>query len=100
MAVTTQSAASLYNKEYFQGGGATSHYNDYLAQALGPSRHLAETLFTLFRPATALDMGCAVGHVVKRLRELGVDAWGYDISSWAVEQAATPYIQVLDCGTT
>ncbi|MGE3279651.1 MAG: glycosyltransferase [Alphaproteobacteria bacterium] len=88
-----------YGASYFQNAEG-SGYTDYLTLARGPNRHLAETLVTLFQPSSALDMGCAVGYVVKRLRELGVDAYGYDISEWAVHKADAPYIQVLDIATT
>lgn len=36
---------------------------------------------------TILDFGCARGYLVKALREMGYDAWGYDISQWALENA-------------
>jgi SAM-dependent methyltransferase len=88
-----------YDAAYFQGTDK-SNYGDYLTTALGPSRMLANTLFELFRPRTSLDMGCAVGYSVKRLRELGVEAYGYDISKWAVEQAEAPYIGTFDFSTT
>lgn len=34
---------------------------------------------------TLLDFGCARGYTVRALRELGVEAFGYDISQWAIE---------------
>lgn len=34
---------------------------------------------------TVLEVGCARGFFVKALRFLGVPAWGYDISEWAVQ---------------
>ncbi len=36
-----------------------------------------------------LDVGCATGYVVEVLRELGVEAEGCDLSSYAVEHATT-----------
>jgi hypothetical protein len=36
----------------------------------------------------SVDVGCALGFVVEALRELGVDATGYDVSQWAVDHAA------------
>jgi SAM-dependent methyltransferase len=88
--------SSTYDQQYFQGCGAKGNYSDYVADARGPSEHLAETLFRRFRPASALDVGCAVGYTTKRLRQFGVEAWGYDISNWAVDTADVPYIQVFD----
>lgn len=34
-----------------------------------------------------LDFGCARGYLVRALRELGVEAFGYDTSQWAVDNA-------------
>lgn len=92
----TDSTRGLYNEEYFQGDHTKSNYSGYAEASYGPSRILAETLFRFFRPLNSLDAGCAVGHDVKRLAELGVDAHGVDISDWAVEYANTPRIRQDD----
>ena len=34
---------------------------------------------------TALDAGCGMGNIVKGLLRVGVDAWGFDISRYVVE---------------
>jgi Methyltransferase domain len=34
---------------------------------------------------TFLDFGCARGYTVRALREIGIKAYGYDISTWAIE---------------
>lgn len=36
---------------------------------------------------TILDFGCARGYIVRAFREMGYNAWGYDISKWAIENA-------------
>ncbi|MBA2320135.1 MAG: class I SAM-dependent methyltransferase [Deltaproteobacteria bacterium] len=44
-----------------------------------------------------LDIGCAKGFLVRHLRELGVDAWGSDVSAYAIESApdsVKPYVRV------
>jgi len=46
-----------------------------------------------------LDIGCAKGFLVKDLRDAGVDAWGIDVSSYAIseaEEGISPYLQVAD----
>ncbi len=86
----------VYSEEYFQGGKSKSNYDNYIEQSRGPTTILAEALETFFRPSSVLDVGCAVGHSVKRLRELGVEAYGLDISDWAVETANVPYIRQSD----
>jgi predicted TPR repeat methyltransferase len=82
--------ADVYGKVYFQGGKSASNYSDYIKDALGPSRILAEMLYRTLHPSTALDVGCAVGHTVKRLRDYGVEGYGIDISDWAVAEANAP----------
>jgi SAM-dependent methyltransferase len=47
---------------------------------------------------TVLDVGCAKGFFVETLRERGLEAWGVDISAYAVECAAPetrPYLSVM-----
>jgi len=89
----------LYNKEYFQGDRSKSNYSGYVQASYGPCRMLAECLYRFFRPLDALNGGCAVGHDVKRLAELGIDAHGIDISDWAVKHANTPRIKQADFST-
>ena len=50
------------------------------------ARHIAEDL----RPERVLDAGCAIGMLVESLRDRGVDARGFDISSWAIDQVPEP----------
>src|SRR5207244_3037457 len=59
------------------------------------ARWIVETL----RPRTALDAGCAVGLLVGRLRELGVDATGIDVSEYAVSQAPQGVREHLSVGS-
>lgn len=91
--VTTR---DIYNEAYFQGGKAKSNYDNYVEQSRGPTEMLADTLYEFFRPSSVLDAGCAVGHSVKRLRLKGVDAYGIDISDWAVGYADVPYVRQAD----
>ena len=48
--------------------------------------NVAREVVARLHPSTALDAGCAIGFLVKSLRERGVDAEGLDISSWAITQ--------------
>jgi len=48
----------------------------------------AYLLWRNFAARRALDVGCARGFLVEALRELGVDANGSDVSTFAVEHAA------------
>ena len=44
------------------------------------------TLSADLTPCNLLDAGCAIGLLVECLRDRGVDARGFDISEWAIEQ--------------
>ncbi|MDE7313114.1 MAG: class I SAM-dependent methyltransferase [Eubacterium sp.] len=44
----------------------------------------AEWITKDFQPVTVLDVGCAAGYLVEGLRDLGVSAYGIDISDYAL----------------
>ena len=48
---------------------------------------VADAIVALFEPKTAYDAGCAIGLLVRALVERGVDAYGGDISEFAVTGA-------------
>jgi SAM-dependent methyltransferase len=45
---------------------------------------IADAIIETFAPATVLDVGCAKGFLVEALRQRGVEAWGIDISDYAI----------------
>ncbi len=60
-------------------------------------REVAVVARDLFRPTRVLDVGCAKGYQVLALRREGVEAWGIDISDYAVSEAPAevePYLKV------
>jgi SAM-dependent methyltransferase len=48
--------------------------------------HLSSEIVTRLRPRSVLDAGCAIGFLVKSLRDCGVEAEGIDSSAWAIAQ--------------
>ena len=48
----------------------------------------AYVLWRHFDVDRSVDVGCAMGFVVEALREVGIDANGFDVSQWAVDHAA------------
>ncbi|MGC9397900.1 MAG: class I SAM-dependent methyltransferase [Anaerolineae bacterium] len=46
---------------------------------------IAECIVRDFQPKTVMDAGCAMGFLVEKLRERGVEAYGVDISKYAIE---------------
>jgi hypothetical protein len=71
--------SAYYNKDYFDGGKGYFLYED-----AGHFRDTAEWLVREFQPQTVLEIGCAKGFLVKALRDLGVKAYGCDISEYAL----------------
>ncbi len=60
---------------------------------------VADAIYRQFRPHHATDFGCGPGMVVRRLRELGVEAYGFDGSKHAWQYASDevkPYIAQAD----
>jgi glycosyltransferase involved in cell wall biosynthesis len=47
---------------------------------------VASSIDKTLGPGTVLDVGCAIGMLVEALRNLGIDARGFDLSPWAIEQ--------------
>ncbi|MFG0317623.1 MAG: methyltransferase domain-containing protein, partial [Planctomycetota bacterium JB042] len=47
---------------------------------------VARNLVQRFRPKSVLDVGCAKGFLVEQLRDLGVEAYGVDASTYAISQ--------------
>ena len=53
---------------------------------LNQFRVVAERIASDINPGSVLDAGCAYGFLVELLRQQGVEAWGIDISSYAIGQ--------------
>lgn len=95
---------SVYGPAYFgvgrdQGGdrGGLSGYAVY-DRVSSNADIAAYLLWRNFRVKRALDIGCAKGYLVEALRDLGVDAYGCDISAFAVENASSAVIARLRIG--
>jgi SAM-dependent methyltransferase len=48
---------------------------------------IADRIVSDISPSSVLDAGCAMGFLVEKLRERGVEAFGVDISEYAIAQA-------------
>lgn len=96
--------ATIFDEDYFLRGKQTgkSNFSDYrwlpsltipvcklIMRYLGGVPSPPEKNSSVWKRANSsgdsvLDYGCARGYYVKALRGLGYDAWGYDISEWAI----------------
>ena len=93
--------ACPYDADYFLRGKETgkSLYTAYrwlpdltIPMVCAMIRHLE-----IAHDASVLDFGCARGYVVRAFREMGYNAWGYDVSRWAIENADESVREWLIC---
>ena len=81
-----------FDADYFENGVKSNWKNGYQWRDFaGLFRETARFLVTMFPEAASfLDAGCAKGFLVRALRELDKDAWGFDHSGWALQHAEEP----------
>jgi SAM-dependent methyltransferase len=74
-----------YDAAYFSsfGGLPYSREEPYWLWFFG---QIADRIVQDFAPRTVLDAGCAMGFLVEALRDRGVEAFGFDISEYALSQ--------------
>ena len=75
-----------FGKEFFDGGKKEPwFYRAYGADEYYPlSRLVSLGIKMCFNPKRVLDVGCAKGYMVKAFREQGMEAWGVDVSEYAL----------------
>jgi SAM-dependent methyltransferase len=79
-----------FDADYFERGWTKgTAYTRYSTAGGSPLfRELASGIIDVFRPKRVLEVGCATGFIVSQLNSLGCEAWGLDVSEWAVRNAA------------
>ncbi len=79
----------LFGENYYMNGVETgvSNYVDYrwLPELTLPMAKSFISIFDINFGSTVLDFGCSKAYFVKALREHGINAFGVDISKWAIE---------------
>jgi 2-polyprenyl-3-methyl-5-hydroxy-6-metoxy-1,4-benzoquinol methylase len=95
--------ADYYDEEYFMRGTKSNYggrFAPYVEEVYYPiAKIMRIKLVTVFEPKKVMVLGCARGYLIRALREVGVEAYGVDISKWAVENAdekAKNYIYLGD----
>jgi len=86
--MTLEELFKEYDRDYFEGGGVKSGYVSY-REARGIVRELFSIIYNKFKwdIKTALDIGCAYGFSVAYLLEQGIDAYGCEPPTYALEEA-------------
>jgi SAM-dependent methyltransferase len=88
-------AEPIYGARYYAtyNGGAYEFEGDWANFFNG----LADRIIRQLQPRTVLDAGCAKGFLVHALRERGVEAYGIDVSEYAVANAiesVRPFVRI------
>lgn len=78
----------IYDEEYYK----TLNYSNYSSRQDRYLKLAEETVYLLkqlklIKNKPVLDFGCATGFLTKGLLDEKLDAYGYDISEWAISQA-------------
>jgi 2-polyprenyl-3-methyl-5-hydroxy-6-metoxy-1,4-benzoquinol methylase len=89
--------AGYYDVHYYAnyaGGQTYSRESPIWQEFFGV---MADRIIAEIRPRSVLDVGCSVGVLVEALRDRGVEAWGIDISEYAIDHVRPdirPYCRV------
>jgi 2-polyprenyl-3-methyl-5-hydroxy-6-metoxy-1,4-benzoquinol methylase len=75
----------LYDAHYFEHSCGRPYLRD--EYWVGFFARIADRIIEDIAPRTVLDAGCAMGFLVEALRDRGVEAFGIDISEYALAQA-------------
>lgn len=78
-----ESMDQIYNADYYHSGCGPIPYEqpEYWVDFFGK---VADKIVSTFQPRTVLDAGCAMGYLVAALRDREVQAFGVDISNYAI----------------
>jgi hypothetical protein len=90
--------SDFYDEGYFLRGEGSNYgrkdengvelFVPYQEQYYLPeNRKLAAYIARMYKPKTAIVLGCARAFLVKAFHELGIDCKGVDISEWAIKHA-------------
>jgi SAM-dependent methyltransferase len=94
--LTAKDSSKMFDAHYYAHGcGELPYQRDqhWLSFFSG----IADDIVRDIQPATVLDAGCALGFLVESLRNQGVEAYGVDISEYAIEnvhESIQPYCWV------
>lgn len=75
----------FYNEDYYSDYAGVSYNDNELWSKI--FQRVADRIIADYNPKTVLDAGCAFGYLVAAFRERGVEAYGLDISEYAISQA-------------
>lgn len=80
-----KTGSELYNEAYYHNHCGSIPYEES-EQWTGFFGKVADQIVAELKPKTVLDAGCAMGYLVAALRDRGVEAYGVDISEYAISK--------------
>lgn len=81
---------SIYNSYFFNEFYAKNGGGNYTNREQWEPffSNIADKIIERFNPRTVLDAGCATGYLVEALRNRGIEAYGFDISEYAINNTS------------
>lgn len=93
----TNDPTVLYDENYYETGlikGISGYVNySWMPELTLKMAHHLICELKIGPTDTLLDFGCAKGFLVKAMRILGVDAYGVDVSNYAISQCPTDVVK-------
>ena len=83
----------LYNENYYQNYNGDDYGRN--EKWFGFFGNIADNIVEKIQPETVLDIGCAYGLLVESLRDRGCEAFGIDVSDYALSRAREDIVQYL-----
>ena len=79
-------AGALYDRHYFETALGPVPYDRTQVKWMDFFATIADRIVAEIKPRRVLDLGCAKGFLVEALRDRGVEAFGIDVSAYAISE--------------
>jgi SAM-dependent methyltransferase len=89
--------AQVFNASYYAHSFGRPYQRD--REWLAFFDAIAQRIASEIQPQSVLDAGCALGLLVETLRLRGVDAFGVDLSSYAIDHVHEPFKPFCRCAS-
>jgi SAM-dependent methyltransferase len=91
-----ENTAGFYDESYFSVPYGRPYKRD--KEWLDFFDDISERIIEDIEPKTVLDAGCAMGFLVEALRKRSVEAYGVDISEFAIDQVHNIIRKICEIG--